>query len=53
MDKPSFLKKIFLLFFSMVALLTFLLGAYLWTFYDVMAREEHQEGVKQIGRAHV
>ncbi len=47
MDKPSFLKKIFLLFFSMVALLTFLLGAYLWTFYDVMAREEHQEGVKQ------
>ena len=31
----------------MVALLAFLLGAYLWTFYDVMAREERQEGTKQ------
>lgn len=47
MDKPSFFRKIFALFFSMVILLSFLLGAYLYTFYDVTAREERQEGVKQ------
>ncbi len=47
MDKPSFFKKIFILFFSMVILLAFLLGFNLFTFYDVMAREERQEGVKQ------
>ena len=47
MDKPSFFRKIFALFFSMVILLTFLLGAYLFTFYEVAAREERQEGVKQ------
>ncbi|MBR3105559.1 MAG: histidine kinase [Clostridia bacterium] len=47
MDKPSFFRKIFALFFSMVILLSFLLGAYLFTFYEVTAREERQEGVKQ------
>lgn len=47
MDKPSFFRKIFALFFSVVILLSFLLGAYIFTFYDVIAREEKQEGLKQ------
>ena len=47
MDKPSFFRKIFVLFFSMVFLLSFLLGVYLYTFYDVTTREDRQEGVKQ------
>ena len=47
MEKASFFRKIFALFFSMVILLTFLLGAYLYTFYDITAREQKQEGVKQ------